>query len=103
MDENFNADDKGCSLVLVNTEKGRKLFNKVKSQMNLRVSDKDTCLQPNLQHPSEIHPKRMMFEKDYARKGFEYVAYKYGDIGWRYKLKVLKRKCHTAIKQILNK
>lgn len=101
VDEAFNADDKGCSLILVNTEKGRKLFDKIKSKMNLRVSDKETCIQPNLQHPSKIHSLRRAFEEDYHKNGFLYVARKYGDMGWRYKIIVLKRKCRTAIRLIL--
>lgn len=103
VDADFNADDKGCSLVLVNTEKGRKLFDKIKSQMNLRISDRESCLQPNLQHPSEIHPLRQAFEEDYKKHGFLYVARKYGDMGWRYRWKVLKRKCRTAINLILKR
>lgn len=103
LDKDFNADDKGCSLVLVNTEKGRKLFDKIKSQMNLRISDRESCLQPNLQHPSEIHPLRQAFEEDYKKHGFLYVARKYGDMGWHYRWKVLKRKCRTAINLILKR
>lgn len=60
-------------------------------------------LQPNLLHPSEIHPLRQTFEEDYAKHGFLYVARKYGDMGWRYRVKLLKRKCRTAIRLILKR
>ena len=43
-------------------------------------------MQPNLQHPSVIHPKRDEFEKDYIKYGFVYVAKKYGNLGWKYKV-----------------
>ena len=103
VDKDFNADDKGVSLVLLNTEKGIRLFESVKSQLDIREADTKVCLQPNLQHPSVIHPRRQAFEEDYARHGFLYVARKYGDMGWRYKLKLLKRKCRTAIRLVLKR
>lgn len=72
-DPEFNKDDKGCSLILVNTPKGREIFEAVKDRLNTIPAELDNCLQPNLQHPSAIHPKRMQFENDYQQKGFNYV------------------------------
>lgn len=82
----FNADDKGVSLVLCNTEKGRQLFETVKNRMHTIPVELTNCLQPNLQHPSEIHSKRMDFERDYTRKGFVFVMKKYGNLGWRFQI-----------------
>ena len=103
LDKNFNADDKGVSLVLLNTGKGLHLFENVKPQLDVREADTKVCLQPNLLHPSEIHPLRQTLEEDYAKHGFLYVARKYGDMGWRYRVKLLKRKCRTAIRLILKR
>lgn len=103
VDASFNKDDKGVSLVLVNTTKGRDLFESVKYQMNYIQTDTTTCLQPNLQHPSEIHPLRDSFERDYQKHGFVYVAKKYGDLGWRYKMRRLKQKCRTAIRLLIGR
>ena len=100
-DPNFNADNKGCSLVLVNTEKGRKLFEAVKDRMNTIPANLDDCLQPNMMHPSEIHPKREQFEKDYVKKGFGYVYFKYGEEGWRYKVKRKSGRIKNIIRKIL--
>ena len=102
-DPTFNADDKGVSLVLINTEKGRKLFEAVKDNMNIIPVKLEDCLQPNLQHPSIIHPKRMAFERDYARKGFEYVMKKYGDMGWRYRVRRILGKVKRIMKGVLRK
>ena len=99
IDANFNADNKGCSLVLLNTEKGRKLFEAVKDRMNTIPADLKECLQPNMLHPSEIHPKRDLFEKEYASKGFKYVFYKYGEEGWRYKFNKIINKIKRTIGQ----
>lgn len=76
-DPNINDDNKGCSLVLINTEKGKKLFEAVENRMNTISAELGKCLQPNMQHPSEIHPKRDKFENEYVNKGFEYVFSKY--------------------------
>ena len=51
-DPNINADNKGVSLVLVNTEKGRELFEAVKDQMTVIPAKLEDCLQPNLCRPS---------------------------------------------------
>ena len=96
-DANFNADNKGCSLVLLNTEKGRKLFEAVKDRMNTIPANLEDCLQPNMLHPSEIHPQRNEFEKDYVRYGFKYVMCKYGDLGWKKQLRYKVRKIKNFI------
>ena len=44
-DPEFNSDDKGCSLVLVNTEKGRLLFDKIKERIDMRAAILENCLQ----------------------------------------------------------
>lgn len=78
-DPNFNADNKGCSLVLLNTEKGRKLFEAVKDRMNTVSANLEDCMQPNMSHPSEIHPDSDQFFSDYRKKGFKYVMWRYGE------------------------
>lgn len=97
-DSNINTDDKGISLILINTKKGSMIFNSIKSQMITIPAKLEDCLQPNLQHPSAIHSKRMQFEYDYQQKGFSYVMRKYGDVGWQYQIKkVLKKVKRTTI------
>lgn len=98
-DPDINADDKGVSLVLCNTEKGRIMFEAVKNQMHTIPAELKNCLQPNLQHPSEIHSNRMDFERDYTRKGFLFVMKKYGNLGWRYQI----QKNIQAIKRIIKR
>ena len=74
-------------------------FEAVKDRMNTIPADLKECLQPNMLHPSEIHPKRDLFEKEYASKGFEYVFYKYGEEGWRYKFNKIINKIKRTIGQ----
>lgn len=77
-DPNFNKDDKGVSLILINTPKGKELFESVKDRMEVISAELEDCLQPNLCQPSDIHPEHDKFVQDYCAKGFEYVAKKYG-------------------------
>ena len=95
-DPAFNADNKGVSLVLLNTEKGRKLFEAVQDRMNTIPAELEKCLQPNLRVPSEIHPNRNRFEKDYEKFGFSYVFSHDYDTGLWYstvkKIRIVKRK-----------
>ena len=102
-DKTINADDKGVSLVLCNTEKGRKLFDAVKVQMNVIPAELENCIQPNLKHPTIVHSKRMQFERDYVKKGFEYVYYKYGEEGWRYKIRTFWGRIKSLIKRIIRR
>lgn len=102
-DPMINADDKGLSLVLCNTNKGQEVFDIIKKRMEVVEAELKNCLQPNLQKPSEIHPLRMDFERDYAKKGFEYVMKKYADLGWSYKINVIKQRIKRIIKHIIGR
>ncbi|MBP3716171.1 MAG: Coenzyme F420 hydrogenase/dehydrogenase, beta subunit C-terminal domain [Paludibacteraceae bacterium] len=82
----FNLDNKGLNLVLVNSEKGKMLFEEIKDEMNTVSLTIEQALQPNLISPSIIHPKRLLFEHDYQSMGFEKTFRKYALIGWRYQI-----------------
>ncbi len=101
VDPTFNADNKGVSLVLANSVKGQELFDAVKHQLNYIKTDTESCLQPNLQHPTTIHPKRDDFEKDYIKYGLVYVCKKYGDMAWSYKLKFQLARVKRLIKRMV--
>ncbi len=97
-------DGKGLSLVFVNSEKGRLLFDNVLP--NTAVFDKvnlNECMQPQLQYPSSLNPKFRNFISDYERNGFLYVAQKYGDMGWRFKKKQAIETIKNYIRIILKK
>ena len=100
-DPDINKDDKGVSLILVNTEKGREIFDAVKDRMTVIPAKLENCMQPNLQHPSVFNPKWESFEKDYERKGFEYVMKKYGQDNCKKKLHKWVGRIKKEIKQIL--
>ena len=102
-DPNINSDDKGVSLVLINTEKGRKLFDASKDRMNTVQADIQNCLQPNMQHPTKIDRKRNEFERDYQAKGFNFVYKKYGEDGWRYKVDKIQIRFISSLKNLIKK
>lgn len=68
-----NSDDKGINLVLINSLKGKHLFEAIKQDLIHFSAELDAYLQPNLKHPSKIHKKRSKFEFDYQKHGFDYV------------------------------
>ena len=101
-DPEINKDDKGLSLVLVNTEKGKFLFDAVKESMDVIPAELENCLQTHLRMPSDIHPLRMQFEEDYNKKGFEYVYLKYNIPQrlqrYKFKLKMILKRIYNRIK-----
>ena len=67
----------GNSLVLIHTEKGQKLFEKIKDKTEWRESNTLDCLQPNLIKPTEKSPRRDEFWLDYNKNGIDFVLKKY--------------------------
>lgn len=98
-DANFNADDKGCSLVFCNSEKGKDWFQKIQSEINKIPADIENCMQPNLVTPSTISPLRSKFEKDYIQYGIKYVTKKYTRVPL---LQRSKQKIKQIIKRLLS-
>jgi coenzyme F420-reducing hydrogenase beta subunit len=72
-------DDKGVSLVLVNSDKGIAMFETVRKSLDVRESCKQNCLQRNLQNPPPMHENSDRFWSDYHRRGMRYVMIKYTD------------------------
>lgn len=70
-------DNKGVSLILVNTEKGQELFNQAKPDLETIKCAVLDCLQPTLVKPSVASPRREMFWKDYERLPFAELVSKY--------------------------
>lgn len=80
-------DNKGVSIVLINTNTGEYIFNAVKN----KVKWKATCIEDSMQMPlKEPFPKpigREQFWNEYYVKNFGYIVRKYGGIGIINKLK----------------
>jgi hypothetical protein len=62
----------------------------------VKESNRDECLQPQLQEPSKKSELRNQFWDDYISKGYEYIAKKYGGYN-------IKNKTKNYVKKLLNK
>lgn len=74
----FN-DDKGVSLVILNTEKGAYYFEKAKDDLEIVEVKLDDYMQPNLRSPSQRPVDRDQFWCDFRKNGFDFVSHNYGD------------------------
>lgn len=90
-------DNKGVSLILVNTKKGLELIEKTTLLEKIQISIED-CLQPQLQHPLTYTQNNIQFAIDYSKKGYKYIAKKYSDQGIKYKILKFKQFIHKLIR-----
>lgn len=81
------ADDKGVSLVLINSKKGKRIIEAISDDIEYLSSTRDACMQRNLYAPSPAHPLMNHFWDDYHEKGYSYVAKKYGGEGFKFKIR----------------
>lgn len=79
------TDSKGVSLVIVNTNKGKIVFEKIKENINFieRNIEEAKEKNPNLIRPSNMPENRKKFWQEYEKNGIKYILKKYG----RYNLK----------------
>lgn len=75
----INVKGVGCSAILLNTPKGKELFNSVKEKLHWCVLPLYTVVDNNecLQKSSTRHEMRESFFEDYRIHGFGYVKKKY--------------------------
>lgn len=74
----INKDDKGLSLVICNTEKGKNLLAVAGDMLTTYETSVDMCLQPNLVSPTKEPEDRTGFEEYYGKNGFKAALEKYG-------------------------
>ena len=102
----INDDNKGLSLVLVNTPAGKKIFENVKHRFDIINPKLEDCVQPNLKSPTKPDIRYKNFQSDYENKGFQYILQKYGNVSTSYKIKNiasrLKRRFLKVIKKMSN-
>ena len=96
----FN-DNKGVSLVLVNSDKGQEYFEKVKNDVEWQETRIEDSMQPPLKAPFPRPKERDVFWKEFKTKDFSYIAKKYGGLTplWR----KIARKAKRVVKNIIGK
>lgn len=80
-------DNKGESLLLVNSEKGKVLFNNAEQFLKVISIDIEKYIQPNMIHSTKRPNNRELFWEEYNIKGFKYVLRKYSKESFKVKLK----------------
>lgn len=85
-------DNKGVSLVLVNNDKGEKVFEKIKEELIYRRTRIEDSMQPPLKAPFPKPENREQFWTDFRSKDFGYIARKYGGYSVFIRTKRLMRK-----------
>lgn len=70
-------DNMGCSLVIINNEKGDSAWESVCNEFDIMKVKKDQILQPNLQHPTKKPEGVELFWQDYEKYGCEYALCRY--------------------------
>lgn len=72
-------DNKGVSLLLINSPKGNAVFEEIKDMLIYELSSVDECKQGqnHLKKPASQSPKRALFWSDFQKKGIEFVLKKY--------------------------
>ena len=88
-------DDRGVSLVLVNSQKGRRLFDSTQAGLIVRESNKEGCVFGQLAGPAECSMDIDRFWEEYHRNGMRYVMIKYTQYS------VVRTFCKKAIRKII--
>ncbi len=91
-------DNKGVSLVLVNSGKGQHLLEKVTAGDNVfcEPTDINPADHVALSRPADRAERYDDFWPDFLRRGAKYVCKRYGDMGWRTQL-------HIRLSHLLSK
>lgn len=87
----FN-DNKGVSLIIVNSPKGQQHIDATKGSVEYVEVELKNYMQPNLQNPTHKPKNRESFWDEYRKKGFLYVAKK----SFKAQLKLKKRNKNKA-------
>lgn len=91
----FN-DNKGVSLLLINSNKGKVLFDNIKLDLDYEQTSINKCMQPRLKKPTKVSKRRAVFWMDLNKKGIAFVIRKYKLIA---KIARFKAKLSYRIKQ----
>ena len=70
-------DNKGVSMLILNTSKAVAFFNPLKNAVDLRESNLEDAFRDNHKHPAKMNINRENFWADYNKYGYSYVLRKY--------------------------
>ena len=92
VEKNFKQfdDDKGVSLVMINSEAGEKIWTAVQNNAVFFEVSQNQCVQPNLETPSKEGTGRRRFWRWYKKYGLKRTGQSRGYLPMRFPEKVLK-------------
>ena len=96
-------DNKGVSLILVETEKGTRMLSSIQYELELTPVNIEECMQPSFVEPHKPPKERKAFWNDLYSMRFSKVLNKYADYGLIYSLQKYIRKTKHSIKGHLPK
>lgn len=88
-------DNKGVSLILINSVKGAQIFEEAKDDLVFFPCNVEQCLQPQLKHPTARPKNRDKYWNIYNKGGYHALAKKI-------RLNGYKRKVKTVVKKVLH-
>lgn len=82
----FADDDRGCSLLLVNTGAGSAFADGFDGKPDRQAVDLEAVTQPNHRAPTAAHKYAPQFERYFLRHGFPYVLRHFGKDSWNHRV-----------------
>ena len=74
------ADEKGVSLVLINSDKGKSFFESIREDVVYKKTRIEDSMQQPLKSPFPQPQEREQFWEDFTHRSFIYIAKKYADL-----------------------
>jgi len=96
-------DNKGISLVLVNSERGLKIFNDIKASLQYQEAKIEDCMQPPLTAPVPQPEDREEAWDYFYHNRFAEVAKRYGDWGVQNRVKEMTRRILRRLRRLIAK
>ena len=101
LNQSLDNENKGVSLVLVNSEKGKKIFESIQKEIVFFESNMIECKQPNLVKPTAPSPYREAFERIFLSKDFYAAIQSFPQLKIRSKARIFIKKVIFKIKRLI--
>lgn len=91
-----NIDDKGLSLILCNTEKGKRLFDTISQDICYFPAALQDCLQSRLEYPVQLSKERDGFEAYYKSSNFKKLIRRYKTSSSNILVRIIRKICRLC-------
>ena len=87
--------------MLANTNKGVEIMGKLSDYLKIEAVSLEYCMQKNLVQPTTLSQDRDLFKEDFKKHGLVYVMKRYGEYGYRNKIKRLTKRIINKVRRVL--